>query len=53
MIKYLITYKENGSTWIGSVWGNYTNKVDALKVWLKGINKPENIKILKVEEVKQ
>lgn len=50
MIKYLITYIENGSTWIGAIWGNYANKVDALKVWLKGI-KPENIKIISIEEV--
>ena len=51
MIKYLITYIENGSTWIGAVWGNYQTKEDALNRWLQGIKNPESIKILKVEEV--
>lgn len=50
-MKVIIYYKDKGSTWIGSVWGDFKTKEEALEKWLKGLKNLKDIEIIKVEIV--
>lgn len=48
-MKLKIVYTENGTLWLGSVWGDYETKEEALEKWLEGIRNKNNVEIVSVE----
>lgn len=48
-MKVIIYYKEKGSLWIGSVWGDFKTKEEAINRWLE--QAPKDIEIVKAEIV--